>query len=173
MIFLTLSLFYATKFWWNEITSSAAHKCVINCQLYLNFSKAENLCPYFLVMLKSVFELSYNTRKTCVNNFCLIFQRTFYFLLVSRTDNSFGLFWDIQMNFLKNVVSLLWLIWGKSYRNLNFKNIKTLSQQHLSFAFSISKKLFSRFNKSALSILFSLHSPQICMNASQTFLLKH
>ena len=44
-----------TKFWWNEMLSLTTSNYKKNDLFYLNFSK---------VMLKSVFELSYFTRKT-------------------------------------------------------------------------------------------------------------
>ena len=50
----------------------------INRQFYLNFSQVKKLCLYFYVMLKSVFELSYLTRKMTISNFFQNFKELLF-----------------------------------------------------------------------------------------------
>ena len=120
-----------TKFWWNELTSSRTRYFVINSQFYLNFSKVKPFCPYFRVMLTSVFVLFYFPRK--VNFFeiskCCFFYFTLLFLWGWRGERGgvrrriiSDLFKDIKMYFLQNVNSLLCSIKGKRYENLNAKS---------------------------------------------------
>ena len=74
------------KFWWNEIVSSTTRNFVINDQFHLNFLEVKNLCPYLWVMSKSLFELSWFTRKTSEKKFFSSkFQRAdIYYWVVVR-----------------------------------------------------------------------------------------
>ena len=63
--YFTLPLIRVTyaKLWWNNIARWTTCTFAINDEFYLKFSEVKLICLYFWVMLKSLFKLSYFTRK--------------------------------------------------------------------------------------------------------------
>ena len=66
--YFTLPLIRVTyaKLWWNNIARWTTCTFAINDEFYLKFSEVKLICLYFWVMLKSLFKLSYFTRKLSV-----------------------------------------------------------------------------------------------------------